>query len=76
MNRNLLTADEARAEWIELDRWVTWLSRTYDLPTSVVPPFWYRHPKLLARFAAGRTRRELTALYGVSESTIRRALKD
>ena len=32
INWNLLTADEA--EWIELNRWVNWLRRTYGLPTS------------------------------------------
>ncbi|MCM3613513.1 hypothetical protein M3672_03565 [Microbacterium enclense] len=45
VNWNLLTADEAGAEWIELDQWVHWLRCTYGLPASVIPPFWY-HFKL------------------------------
>ncbi|WP_241980362.1 hypothetical protein [Cryobacterium glaciale] len=44
INWNLLSADDAEAEWIELNRWVNWLRRTYGLPASVVPPFWHRHP--------------------------------
>lgn len=52
VNWNLLTADEAGAEWIELDRWVHWLRRTYGLPASVIPPFWYRHPELLWELSA------------------------
>jgi hypothetical protein len=43
INWNLLSADDAEAEWIELNRWVNWLRRTYGLPASVVPPFWHRH---------------------------------
>ena len=52
VNWNLLTADEAGAEWIELDQWVHWLRRTYGLPASVIPPFWYRHPELLWELSA------------------------
>lgn len=47
VNWNLLTAEEAEGEWVELDKWVTWLRHTYGLPASVVPPFWHRHPELL-----------------------------
>ena len=52
INWNLLTADEAETEWLELNRWVDWLRRTYGLPASVVPPFWYRHPELLWELSA------------------------
>jgi hypothetical protein len=52
VNWNLLTADEAEAEWIELNRWVNWLRRTYGLPASVVPPFWHRHPELVWELSA------------------------
>lgn len=47
VNWNLLTAEEAAGEWVELDKWVTWLRHTYGLPASVVPPFWHRHPELV-----------------------------
>ena len=52
INWNLLTAGEAEIEWIELNRWVNWLRRTYGLPASVVPPFWHRHPELVWELSA------------------------
>lgn len=52
VNWNLLTAGEAQAEWLELDRWVTWLRRAYGLPTSVIPPLWHRHPELVWELSA------------------------
>lgn len=52
INWNLLTADEAEAEWLELNRWVDWLRRTYGLPAAVLPPFWHRHPELVWELSA------------------------
>ncbi|WP_120337471.1 hypothetical protein [Cryobacterium soli] len=52
INWNLLTAEEAEVEWIELNRWVNWLRRTYGLPASVVPPLWHRHPELVWELSA------------------------
>ena len=52
INWNLLSADDAEAEWIELNRWVNWLRRTYGLPASVVPPFWHRHTELVWELSA------------------------
>ncbi len=52
INWNLLRADDAEAEWIELNRWVNWLRRTYGLPASVLPPFWHRHPELVWELSA------------------------
>jgi len=52
INGNLVSADDAEAEWIELNRWVNWLRRTYGLPASVVPPFWHRHPELVWELSA------------------------
>lgn len=52
VNWNLLTAEEAEAEWAELDRWVTWLRHTFGLPASVLPPFWHRHPELVWELSA------------------------
>ena len=52
INWNLLTADEAESEWVELNRWVNWLRRTYGLPASVVPPLWHRHPELVWELSA------------------------
>ncbi|MFE5671706.1 hypothetical protein ACFQ58_08855 [Agromyces sp. NPDC056523] len=52
INWNLLTAEEAEIEWMELNRWVNWLRRTYGLPASVVPPFWHRHSELVWELSA------------------------
>ena len=52
INWNLLTADEAEAEWLELNKWVHWLRHTYGLPAAVVPPFWHRHPELVWELSA------------------------
>lgn len=52
INWNLLTADDAEAEWLELNRWVNWLRQTYGLPAAVIPPFWHRHSELLWELSA------------------------
>lgn len=52
VNWNLLTAEDAETEWIELNRWVNWLRRTYGLPASIVPPLWHRHPELVWELSA------------------------
>lgn len=52
INWNLLTADEAEGEWLELNKWVDWLRHAYGLPASVVPPFWHRHSELVWELSA------------------------
>lgn len=52
INWNLLTADEAEAEWLELNRWVDWLRHTYGLPASVIPPAWHKHSELVWELSA------------------------
>ncbi|MEZ4588679.1 MAG: hypothetical protein R2909_20065 [Gemmatimonadales bacterium] len=52
INWNLLTADDAEAEWLDLNQWVNWLRRTYGLPASVIPPMWHRHPELVWELSA------------------------
>lgn len=52
INWNLLNADDAEVEWLELNRWVDWLRHTYGLPASVIPPSWYAHPELLWELSA------------------------
>lgn len=52
INWNLLTADAAQSEWLELNGWVNWLRRTYGLPASVIPPMWHRHPELVWELSA------------------------
>lgn len=52
INWNLLTADDAEAEWLELNKWVNWLHHTYGLGASVLPPFWHRHSELVWELSA------------------------
>lgn len=52
INWNLLNADDAEVEWLELNCWVDWLRHTYGLPASVIPPSWYTHPELLWELSA------------------------
>src|SRR5690625_493900 len=52
VNWNLLSADDLEAEWLELNRWVDWLRKTYGLPASVIPPFWHHHPELVWELSA------------------------
>jgi hypothetical protein len=55
INWNLLTADEAEAEWLDLNAWVNWLRATYGLPPTVIPPFWHRHDELVWELSALHT---------------------
>lgn len=52
---NSLTAEEAEAEWRDLDEWVDWLRRTYGLPATIVPPLWHRHDELVWELSALQT---------------------
>jgi len=52
VNWNLLTAGEARAEWLDLNSWVNWLRRTYGLAPNIVPPLWHRHDELVWELSA------------------------
>lgn len=52
---NRLTADEAAAEWRDLDKWIDWLRRTYGLPATVIPPYWHRHDELVWELSALHT---------------------
>ena len=52
INWNLLTADEAEAEWLDLNAWANWLRTTYGLPPAVLPPFWHRHDELVWELSA------------------------
>lgn len=52
INWNLLDPEEAETAWIELNRWVNWLRRTYGLPASIIPPLWHRHPELVWELSA------------------------
>ena len=55
INWNLLSADEALAQWMDLDAWVDWLRTTFGLPPAVVPPLWHRHDELVWELSALHT---------------------
>jgi hypothetical protein len=55
INWNLLTGDEAEAEWLDLNAWVDWLRATYGLPPTVIPPYWHRHDELVWELSALHT---------------------
>ncbi|QYJ04517.1 hypothetical protein KUV85_02230 [Nocardioides panacisoli] len=55
INWNLLTADEAMAEWLDLNGWVDWLRRSFGLPPAVIPPLWHRHDELVWELSALHT---------------------
>ena len=55
INWNLLSADEALAEWVDLDKWVDWLRKSFGLPPTVVPPLWHRHDELVWELSALHT---------------------
>lgn len=52
INWNVLSSDDAEAEWLELNGWVNWLRRTYGLPPAIIPPYWHRHPELVWELSA------------------------
>lgn len=54
INWNLLTAEEAQSEWLELNAWVNWLRHTYGLGVGVIPPLWHRHAELVWELSALR----------------------
>lgn len=55
INWNLLTAEEAEAEWLDLNAWVNWLRATYGLPPTVIPPYWHRHDEMVWELSALHT---------------------
>ena len=55
INWNLLTADEALVEWVDLDNWIYWLRNAYGLSPAVLPPFWHRHDELVWELSALHT---------------------
>src|SRR3546814_20403817 len=47
INWNTIGADEAEAEWLDLNAWVNWPRGTYGLDPNVLPPMWHRHDELV-----------------------------
>jgi hypothetical protein len=42
VNWNALSAEEAEAGWLSLNRWVDWLRTTFAMPAAIVPPLWHQ----------------------------------
>lgn len=55
INWNLLDADQAEAEWRDLDAFVSWLKTTFGLSPAIVPPYWHRHDELIWELSALHT---------------------
>lgn len=55
INWNLLTAEEAETEWLDLNAWVDWLRYAYGLQPAIVPPLWHRHDELVWELSALHT---------------------
>lgn len=52
VNWRTLSAEDAEAEWLELNAWVDWLRAEYGLPPTIIPPYWHRHPELVWELSA------------------------
>jgi hypothetical protein len=50
-----LTAEEAEAEYLDLNKWVNWLRHAYGLPSTIIPPLWHRHDELIWELSALHT---------------------
>ncbi len=55
INWNDLDADQAEAEWSDLDRFVLWLKTSFGLSPAIVPPYWHRHDELIWELSALHT---------------------
>ena len=49
---NVLDAEQAEAEWRDLDRFVLWLKSAFGLSPAIVPPYWHRHDELIWELSA------------------------
>ncbi|WP_448071123.1 hypothetical protein [Georgenia yuyongxinii] len=55
INWNLLSPEDARVAWLDLNAWVTWLRHAYGLPPTLIPPLWHRHDELVWELSALHT---------------------
>ena len=55
INWHDLDPDDARNQWVRLDRWVGQLRTDYGLAPNVIPPLWHRHPELVWELSALHT---------------------
>lgn len=55
VNWNVLDAEQAAAEWRDLDAFVHWLKTTFGLSPAIVPPYWHRHDELIWELSALHT---------------------
>jgi hypothetical protein len=51
----MLDAEEAEAEWLDLNAWVEWLRHRFVLSAAIVPPYWHRHWALVEHISALHT---------------------
>lgn len=66
INWRTLTTEDAQVAWEKLRSFVEWVTVRYDIPLSVIPNCWYRHPALVEELSALHTAH--TASFDVSDA--------
>lgn len=52
VNWRTLPDHKAREAWAALRAWVEWFTVRYDIPVSIVPDCWFKHPALVEELSA------------------------
>lgn len=47
-----LPPEQARVEWQILRDWVEWVTTRFDVPVSLIPDCWWKHPALVEELSA------------------------
>ncbi|MBX3193853.1 MAG: hypothetical protein KF727_01970 [Microbacteriaceae bacterium] len=47
-----LPSDQARGEWQALRDWVEWVTVRFNVPLSLIPNCWWKHPALVEELSA------------------------
>jgi len=47
-----LAPENAATEWAALRDWVQWVTTRFDIPVTVIPNCWWRHPALVDELSA------------------------
>jgi hypothetical protein len=50
-----ITPEDTPASWIVLRDWVEWVTVRFDVPVSLIPNCWWRHPPLVEELSALHT---------------------
>jgi hypothetical protein len=47
-----LPPEQARVEWETLRQWVEWVTTRFDVPVTLIPDCWWKHPALVEELSA------------------------